>query len=94
VFLRISDAVIWQESGEESVSLYHLGEGDFLTLNESAAKIWKLVDSDGELDEILTKLSLEYAGSSQAMGGQIRSDVRRFVASMIERGLLAEGGPE
>jgi hypothetical protein len=92
VFLQISDAVIWQDAGE-FVSLYHLDHGEFLTLNESGAKIWKLVDSEGDLDEIVARLSMEYGGSSTAMSGRIRGEVRRFVDSMVKRGLLAEGQP-
>jgi hypothetical protein len=92
VFLQISDAVIWQDAGE-FVSLYHLDHGEFLTLNESGAKIWKLVDSEGDLDGIVARLSMEYAGSSTAMTGRIRGEVRRFVDSMVKRGLLAEGQP-
>jgi hypothetical protein len=91
VFLQISDAVIWQDAGE-FVSLYHLDHGEFLTLNESGAKIWKLVDSDGDLDAIVARLSMEY-GSSTAMSGRIRGEVRRFVDAMVKRGLLAEGQP-
>jgi Coenzyme PQQ synthesis protein D (PqqD) len=92
VFLQISDAVIWQDAGE-FVSLYHLDHGEFLTLNESGAKIWKLVDSEGDLDAVVAKLSMEYGGSSTAMSGRIRGEVRRFVDSMVKRGLLAEGQP-
>jgi hypothetical protein len=92
VFLQISDEVIWQDSGD-SVSLYHLDRGDFITLNESGAKIWKLVDSDGDLDGIVAKLSMEYAGTSTAMSSRIRHEVQSFVSAMVERGLLAEGGP-
>jgi hypothetical protein len=36
---------------------------------------------------------MEYGGSSTAMSGRIRGEVRRFVDSMVERGLLAEGQP-
>ena len=92
MFLQISDAVIWQDAGE-FVSLYHLDHGEFITLNESGAKIWKLVDSEGDLDGIVARLSMEYGGSSTAMSGRIRGEVRRFVDSMVERGLLAEGQP-
>jgi hypothetical protein len=92
VSLQISDSVIWQESGE-GVSLYHLETGDFMTLNETGAKIWKLVDSDGERDMIISALSLEYGGTSVIVGARIRSDVQTFITSMLEGGLLAETGP-
>jgi hypothetical protein len=93
VSLQISDAVIWQESGE-GVSLYHADTGDFITLNETGAKIWMLVESDGEREKIISKLSLAYAGTSVAVSGRIRMDVEEFIASMIKGGLLAENGPE
>jgi Coenzyme PQQ synthesis protein D (PqqD) len=92
VFLRISEDVIWQDAGE-FVSLYHLDQGEFVTLNSSGAEIWKLVDSVGDLDAIVARLSLEYAGHSPVLRGRIRSEVERFTTAMLERGLLAAGQP-
>lgn len=89
--LQISDAVIWQETAQ-GVSLYHTETGDFLTLNETAAKIWKLVASDGIREKIVSKLSFQFAGTNAAVRGRIRADVETFIASMIDNGLLAENG--
>jgi hypothetical protein len=91
VSLQISDAVIWQETAQ-GVSLYHTETGDFLTLNETAAKIWKLVASDGIREKIVSKLSFQFAGTNAAVRGRIRADVETFIASMIDNGLLAENG--
>lgn len=87
--LSINDAVIWNETAE-GVSLYHTETGDFLTLNETGAKIWLLVDSDGERDKIISRLSLQFAGRNELMSGRIRTDVSQFLDSMIRAGLLAE----
>lgn len=87
--LSINDAVIWNETAE-GVSLYHTETGDFLTLNDTGAKIWLLVDSDGERDKIISRLSLQFAGRSEVMGDRIRTDVSQFLDSMVSAGLLAE----
>ena len=87
--LQVSDAVIWQETAD-GVSLYHTETGDFRTLNETGAKIWKLVDSDGEREHVICKLSHEYAGSNAAMCKQVRQDVEEFIAGLISEGMLAE----
>lgn len=87
--LSINDAVIWNETAE-GVSLYHTETGDFLTLNDTGAKIWLLVDSDGERDKIISRLSLQFAGRNEVMSGRIRTDVSQFIDSMVTAGLLAE----
>lgn len=87
--LQISDAVIWQETAE-GVSLYHTETGDFLTLNETGARIWMLIASDGEREKIVSRLSLEFAGRNPAMSSRVRAEVEEFISSMITDGLLAE----
>lgn len=87
--LSINDAVIWNETAE-GVSLYHTETGDFLTLNDTGAKIWLLVNSDGERDKIISRLSLQFAGRNELMSGRIRADVSQFLDSMVSAGLLAE----
>jgi hypothetical protein len=89
VSLSINDAVIWNETAE-GVSLYHTETGDFLTLNDTGAKIWLLVASDGERDKIISRLSLQFAGRNAVMNGRIRTDVSQFLDSMVGAGLLAE----
>ncbi|MFI6502401.1 PqqD family protein [Nonomuraea typhae] len=90
--LTISDAVIWQETGE-GISLYHTETGDFHTLNDTGSKIWMLVASDGERDPIVAKLSDEFARNNAAIGRLIHLDVMEFLGSMIERGLIEEHLP-
>lgn len=90
--LRVSESVIWQET-TAGISLYHTETGEFLMLNESGARIWVLVESDGEREPVASKLSLLFAGPDKALGRAIRADVDQFINSMVEGGLLTESGP-
>lgn len=90
--LRISDSVIWNETAN-GVSLYHIESGEFRTLNETGAQIWVLVESDGDREQVSSKLALLFAGHNAVQGARIRSEVDEFINSMIESGLLAEDLP-
>ncbi len=87
--LQVNDAVIWQESGE-GVSLYHTETGDFVSLNGTGAQIWVLVANDGAREPVISKLSLLYAGPDSELSSRIGVDVDKFIASMLEGGLLVE----
>ncbi|MER5483027.1 PqqD family protein [Streptomyces sp. NPDC002812] len=87
--LHISDAVIWQESGD-GISLYHSESGDFRTLNSTAAQIWALVESDGDRETVINNLSLLFAGHNPVMTARIRAEVDAFISSMIEADLMEE----
>jgi hypothetical protein len=89
VSLQVSDAVIWQESGE-GISLYNTETGDFVSLNGTGAQIWVLVASDGAREPVISKLSLLYAGPDTELSDRISADVEEFIASMLESGLLVE----
>jgi hypothetical protein len=90
--LRIADAVIWHETAD-GVSLYHTETGEFLTLNDSGAKIWVLLADDGDRESLISRLSLLYAATNPTTRGRIRSDVEEFLRTMVEGGLLAESVP-
>lgn len=87
--LRVNDAVIWQESAA-GISLYHTETGKFLSLNGTGAKIWVLLESDGEREPVISKLSLLFAGRNAALSSRIRAEVDEFIDSMVEDGLLTE----
>ncbi|MEV6602175.1 PqqD family protein [Actinoplanes sp. NPDC051346] len=91
--MRISESVVWQETAD-GISIYHTESGEFRTLNETAAKIWVLVDGDGAREPVRTKLSLLYGGGNPALTGRIRAEVDRFVDTMIEGGLFTEDDSE
>ncbi|WP_329376899.1 PqqD family protein [Streptomyces sp. NBC_01351] len=87
--LHVSDAVIWQESGD-GVSLYHTESGEFRTLNSTAAQIWALVEEDGDRETVIKQLSLLFAGHNAVMTARIRAEVDAFITSMVEADLLQE----
>jgi hypothetical protein len=89
VSLQINESVIWQETGD-GISLYHTDSGEFRTLNDTGAKIWVLVESDGEREMVKSRLTLLFAGPNTAVGQRIHADVDNFIDSMIEQGLLSE----
>jgi hypothetical protein len=91
--LHINDAVIWQESAG-GISLYHTESGDFRSLNATGARIWVLVEGDGEREPVIEKLSLMFAGHDEALGARIRAEVDAFIDAMVEAGLLEESGAE
>jgi hypothetical protein len=88
VSLRISETVVWQSTAD-GISLYHTETGDFRTLNETAARIWELVDTEGELEAVVSRLSREYAGSNHAISSRVRADIEEFLALMVKDGLMA-----
>ncbi len=90
--LHINESVIWQETGD-GISLYHTESGEFRTLNDTGAKIWILVESDGERESVKSRLSLLFAGPNELVDARIRTDVDDFIDAMIEQGLLAESAP-
>ncbi|MFC5830951.1 PqqD family protein [Nonomuraea insulae] len=87
--LRISDAVVWQETGE-GISLYHTETGDFRTLNETGSKIWLLVANSGEAQPVASALSREFAGTNATLIKRIVVDVHEFIGTMVEQGLFEE----
>lgn len=87
--LRISEAVIWQET-PDGVSLYHTESGDFRTLNATAAQIWVLVESEEDRETVGAKLALLFAGHNPVMTKHIRAEVDAFISSLVEADLLQE----
>ncbi|MEV4807719.1 PqqD family protein [Nonomuraea sp. NPDC049421] len=87
--LRISDAVVWQETGE-GISLYHTETGDFRTLNETGSKIWLAVAGGGEAQPVASTLSREFAGTDPALIKRIVADVHAFIGTMVDQGMFEE----
>lgn len=90
--LRISDTVIWEET-RDGISLYHTETGAFLTLNETGAKIWTLIDKLGERAAVVWQMALQYAGTNATMSRHIRGEVDAFITSVVGSGLVTEGVP-
>jgi hypothetical protein len=80
---RIRD-VAWQRIGDEVV-LMNLAEGRVLGLNPAAALVWSLVDECSE-DGLVAAVLERFATDERSA----RADVRGFLATLRERGLVAE----
>jgi coenzyme PQQ synthesis protein D (PqqD) len=67
------------------VSLYHPVSGRAVVLNATASDVWRLVDGELTLDEIVELLAKSY----RAEPDSIRPDVERVVRELTEHGFLA-----
>jgi hypothetical protein len=84
VALRRHPDVAWQRIGEEAV-LMSLAEGRVLGLNPTGALVWSLLeerDEDALVAAVVERFDAEPA--------RARDDVRDFVSSLRERGLVVE----
>ncbi len=82
--LRRHPDVAWQRIGEEAV-LMSLAEGRVLGLNPTGALVWSLLeerDEDALVAAVVERFDAEPA--------RARDDVRDFVSSLRERGLVVE----
>lgn len=58
-------------------------------LNETAARIWELLETSSSVDELVEALSDEYEGAPPE---ELRREVEAFLADLSARGLLASRG--
>jgi hypothetical protein len=70
-------------AGEGAV-LLHLDTGDYHTLNRLGSLIWRLVDGDTSVEELVAAVRVELEDPP----AHIEADVRRFLAALRERGLI------
>jgi PqqD family protein of HPr-rel-A system len=56
-------------------------------LNETAARIWDLLETEQTLPDLLSALASEY----QADGDDLQREVETFVAALTEKGLVKQG---
>lgn len=66
------------------ISLYDVKYERVIVLNPTASDVWRLADGEMTLDQIVDALGKAY----QADPEQIKPDVERLVASLIEQNLL------
>jgi hypothetical protein len=78
---RFTEADIDQE-----IVIMRLDTGEFFSLSDSAAAIWRLIDGQRNQTELVAAASREFA----AGGGDIDGDVREFLAQLRDIGLLGE----
>jgi hypothetical protein len=70
-----------------------VGAADFsgmITLNESAAFMWKLLEKGADVEELEIALQKEYEAESDADRELIKKDVLEFTKKLKESGLIDE----
>jgi PqqD family protein of HPr-rel-A system len=58
-------------------------------LNETAARIWDLLENPASVDELATTLAEEYEGATP---DELRAEVEAFVSELGGKGLIAPRG--
>ena len=71
---------------DEEIILMRLDNGELLSLVDTAAAIWRLIDGQRDRDALVAALTAEYA----ADGKQIAQDVGELLCQLKEAGLVAE----
>lgn len=69
----------------EEMALLDLETGDYFTLNETGAFLWRTLESPQSRDELLLALLGEFDGDPATMGGELDS----YLAGLTGAGLLA-----
>lgn len=85
---RVREAAFRVVDGEAVVVLSNRAE--IKVLNDVGARIWELCDGHSTLTEIADRIDEEFEGA----GEELRSDVREFVESLLERGMLDPAGAQ
>lgn len=86
---RIAPDVVWMADDGE-VRLYDAGAGEFQTLNSTGAELWILV-SEGQTadaDALASRMAQRYAAEDTGQAAVVVRDVREFLDTLAEQGLL------
>jgi len=86
-FLR-EDALPFQRLDEETIVVDPRSREVHL-LNETAARIWELLETSSSVDEIVEVLADEYEGAPPE---DLRREVEAFLGDLGSKGLLAARG--
>jgi hypothetical protein len=68
--------------------LLHLESADYVQLNEVAARVWNAIDGSRDEDGVVAALRAELPDAP----AELEDDVRRFLATLRERGLVVTDG--
>lgn len=83
---RVCEDVVW--AGEETVRLYHVGTGEFRSLNPTGSAIWCLMASGADTDRIAGELTAKLAGGDPAAFPVIAGDVASFLSELAEQRIV------
>jgi hypothetical protein len=78
--------VVW--AGETPVRLYHVGTGEFRSLNTTGSAIWCLMAGGADTDTIAGALTKSMAGGNPAARDVIAGDVRDFLTELAGQNIV------
>ena len=81
-----SDAFTEADVGDEII-LMRLDNGELLSLTETGAAVWRMIDGSRDRAALIAALRKQYVGSTEDIG----RDVDQLMDLLNEAGLIAEG---
>jgi hypothetical protein len=81
-----SDAFTEADVGDEII-LMRLDNGELLSLTETGAAVWRMIDGSRDRAALIAALRKQYVGSAEDIG----RDVDQLMDLLNEAGLIAEG---
>jgi len=70
---------------DSEIVIMRLDSGEFYSLSETAAAIWRLIDGERDRDAVIVAAAREFQTSREV----VAEDVGEFLAQLQETGLLA-----
>ena len=81
--IKLPKEVVWTKLGEE-VAILNSETGTYFGLDPVGSRIWCLMAEGHPIDEVVSKLLLEY----QVDEARVRSDLRDLIRELEERALV------
>ena len=73
---------------DDEIVIMRLDNGEFFALSGTAAAIWRLIDGERDAEALSSLLVAQF----EANEDQIGRDLKEFLATMREQGLLGDSG--
>lgn len=86
--LKIKNDVAFRRSFDGTLVAVSPETDKILTLNESAAELWSLIDGKRTLAEIVTLFAAHFEAASLEELAQIESDVLEIIGKFLEKQLI------
>ncbi len=82
---KVPSHVVSEEVGGEAV-LLNLQTGNYFALNRTATRMWQLIRSGLDADEVCESVSTEFGVDK----GRVEGDYKGLLADLTRRGLLED----
>lgn len=86
---RKSDNFAWRIIGDETIAVALGGVGseheEIIVLNETATRIWQLIDGSNSIEKIIKKIAFEY----DCKEDRARYEIKRLFKMFAEKKMIA-----